>query len=125
LSQIRKNQLSFLREMKGWGKTVSKWSRRIHMKSSMERSSFCGATSLVTPRVIEALEGREEAMKARELAKLLGVTRQHVYKMAAEGLIPSFRVRSAVRFDPLLVAEWLRRKMPKPALGHERQRIAV
>lgn len=95
------------------------------MKTSVNRFHLVSATSLAIPRIIQALEAREEAMRARELATLLGVTRQYVYKMAAKGLIPSFRVGSAVRFDPELVADWLRRKMPAPALAHSRQQIAV
>src|SRR5215469_9615790 len=34
-------------------------------------------------RLLEELESRECAMKASELAKLLGVTRQQIYKLAA------------------------------------------
>ena len=95
------------------------------MTRSMDRFSPFNSTLLAVSKIIQALEARDEAIRARELAKLLGVTRQHVYKMAAEGLIPSFRVGAAVRFDPALLAEWLRRKMPKPIVTPERERIAV
>jgi excisionase family DNA binding protein len=60
-------------------------------------------------RVLQTLESRDSALRARDLAKLLGVTRQHIYKMAAAGDIPFFRVGSAVRFDPGDVAGWLQR----------------
>lgn len=95
------------------------------MTRSVDRLGYLDSTFPAVPKIIQALEARDEAMRARELAKLLGVTRQHVYKMAAEGVIPSFRVGSSVRFDPALVAEWLRRKMPKPVVPSERPRIAV
>jgi len=51
-------------------------------------------------RLLRTLETKDQALKAAELAKLLCVTRQHIYKMAAEGTIPSFRVGCAIRFDP-------------------------
>jgi excisionase family DNA binding protein len=95
------------------------------MKTSVNRFHLASATLHATPRIIQALEAREEAMRARELARLLGVTRQYVYKMAAAGLIPSFRVGNAVRFDPVLIADWLRRKIPAPTIADNRQQIAV
>jgi excisionase family DNA binding protein len=76
-------------------------------------------------RVLQILETRDQAMKAGEIAKLLGVTRQHIYKMAADGRIPSFQVGDSVRFDPAQVADWLRRKMPQPIRVAERARMAV
>ncbi len=62
--------------------------------------------------LIEKLEARTGALKAGELAILFDVTAQHIYKMAARGSIPSFRVAGAVRFDPQEVARWLRKKQP-------------
>ncbi len=62
--------------------------------------------------LIEQLEARVEALKVAELARLFGVTPQHLYKMAASGRIPSFRIAGAVRFDPQEIAEWLKRKKP-------------
>ncbi len=62
--------------------------------------------------LIETLETKTEALKADELADLFDVTPQHIYKMAARGEIPSFRIAGAVRFDPHEVARWLRAKYP-------------
>ena len=62
--------------------------------------------------VIESLEHRTSVLRAREVAALFQVTRQHIYKMAAKGTIPSFRVAGAIRFDPQVLAEWLRQRMP-------------
>lgn len=76
-------------------------------------------------KIIQTLEARDQAMKAGEIARLLGVTRQHIYKMAADGRIPSFQIGDSVRFDPAQVAEWLRRKMPQPVRVAERARMAV
>ncbi len=60
--------------------------------------------------LIEQLEARRGAMKVTELCELLGVDDKHIYRMAARGALPSFRVGGAVRFDPQEVAKWLRSK---------------
>ena len=61
-------------------------------------------------RLIETLKNRTGALKVAEIAKLFGVTPQHIYKMAASGRIPSFRISGSVRFDPDDVAAWLKEK---------------
>jgi excisionase family DNA binding protein len=63
-------------------------------------------------RLIELLENRTGAMKVGEVAKVLGVSPQQIYKMAASGIIPSFRISGAIRFDPGEVADWLKKKRP-------------
>jgi excisionase family DNA binding protein len=60
--------------------------------------------------LIEELESRRGAMKVSDLTQLLGVDDKHIYRMAARGQLPSFRVGGAVRFDPHEVANWLRLK---------------
>ena len=62
-------------------------------------------------RLIEMLENRKEALKVSEVAKMLGVTPQHIYKMAKAGLIPCFHVKGAVRFCPAEVAEWIKKEI--------------
>ncbi len=64
--------------------------------------------------LIQELESRHGAMKVADLTELLGVDDKHIYRMAARGQLPSFRVGGAVRFDPQEVANWLRVKY-----GHE------
>ena len=61
-------------------------------------------------RLVETLKSKTAALKVAEIAKLLGVTPQHIYKMAARGTIPSFRISGSVRFDPEEVAIWLQGK---------------
>jgi excisionase family DNA binding protein len=78
-----------------------------------------------TARIIAELETKVHALKAKEVAALLRVTAQHIYKLAAQQLIPSFRVGGAVRFDPIQIADWLRRKMPQPVTSSPETRIAV
>lgn len=64
-------------------------------------------------KLIEILENRKEALRASEVAKMLGVTPQHIYKMAAAGLIPCFHVNGAIRFCPHDLAEWIKKDIEK------------
>jgi excisionase family DNA binding protein len=68
---------------------------------SRERSNKAGAHQRAPCQILQ--EGKT-ALKAQDLAQLFGVTQQHIYKLAATGVIPSFRVGCAVRFDPSVVA---------------------
>ena len=61
-------------------------------------------------KLVDELKSKTGALKVGEIAKLLGVTQQHIYKMAASGTIPSFRIAGSVRFDPDEVATWLHHK---------------
>ncbi len=58
----------------------------------------------------DQIERIGRALTAKELAKLLSVSQVTVFKLAAAGRIPSFRVGSCVRFDPRSVAQWLRHR---------------
>ena len=62
-------------------------------------------------RLIEILESRKEALKVAEVAKILGVTPQHIYKMVKVGLIPCFHVSGAIRFCPTELAEWIKKEL--------------
>lgn len=95
------------------------------MANSTYQFNPAGDSVVGTAKILQTLAVKEHALKAGELAKLLGVTRQHIYKMAAAGAIPSFRIGAAVRFDPKQVAEWLMRKMPQPINSENMQRLAV
>ena len=81
---------------------MSKTSRRNPPRTSNELPN---STDLV-----QRLKGSKDALKARDLAEIFGVTQQHIYKLAAKGVIPSFRIGAAVRFDPSAVADWLKEK---------------
>jgi excisionase family DNA binding protein len=59
----------------------------------------------------ERIEKIRHAIMAKELADFLAVSPITVYKMAKAGRMPSFRVGTAVRFDPRKIAEWLRGNM--------------
>jgi len=70
-------------------------------------------------KLIEILENRKEALKVAEVAKMLGVTPQHIYKMAKEGLIPCFHVKGAIRFCPSDVATWIRKEIEQSSQGRK------
>jgi excisionase family DNA binding protein len=52
---------------------------------------------------------RPPQITAKELAGFLCVAEVTIFKHAAAGRIPSFRVGTCVRFDPRAVANWLRK----------------
>lgn len=56
----------------------------------------------------ERIERMEGALTAEQLAKLLNVSKVTIFKQAKAGRIPSFRVGTCVRFDPRVLAGWLR-----------------
>jgi excisionase family DNA binding protein len=62
--------------------------------------------------LVNTIESKTEALRVRDVAPILGVSIQQVYKMAANGQIPSFRVASSVRFDPEIFATWLKTQYP-------------
>jgi excisionase family DNA binding protein len=57
---------------------------------------------------VDKIEAIDHPLKAPDLAFLLGLSLQRVYKMARKHEIPSYRFGTSVRFDPQAVADWLR-----------------
>ena len=57
----------------------------------------------------DRIERMGRALNAKELARLLNVSEVTVFKQAKAGRIPSFRIGTSVRFDPKVLANWLRR----------------
>jgi excisionase family DNA binding protein len=58
-------------------------------------------------RLVEILQSRKHALRVSEVAMLFSVTDQHIYKMAARGILPSLRIAGAIRFDPQDLMNWL------------------
>jgi excisionase family DNA binding protein len=58
----------------------------------------------------DRIERFGHALRASELAELLAISRITVFKMAKTGRIPCFRIGTCVRFDPKVVAAWLRQR---------------
>ena len=71
--------------------------------------------------LVEELESRRGGIKVADLANILGVDGKHIYRLAARGQLPSFRVGGAVRFDPQEVANWLREKYHKALLPPKKE----
>lgn len=46
-------------------------------------------------------------MTAQETAKILGVSKNRLYELAKNGLIPSCRLGRQVKFDRTQIEEWL------------------
>jgi excisionase family DNA binding protein len=95
------------------------------MANSSYRFGLASNNVAGVAKILQTLESKDHALKAGELAKLLGVTRQHIYKMAAASVIPCFRIGTAVRFDPKQVAEWLTRRMPQTVTSPGLSRLDV
>lgn len=59
-------------------------------------------------KLAEQIEKIGRALTADDLARFLSISKVAIYKYAAEGTIPSFRIGVSLRFDPQSVANWLR-----------------
>jgi excisionase family DNA binding protein len=57
--------------------------------------------------LVERLRCTKSALSAQELAKILNCTARYILKSAKAGNIPCYRIGGMVRFDPVIVAEWL------------------
>jgi len=64
-----------------------------------------GVNELVGIR--ERLAAFDRAITAAELATLLAVQPDMLYKLARKGSIPHIRIGTAVRFDPARIADWI------------------
>lgn len=62
----------------------------------------------VNSSLADRIERFGRALRASELAELLAVSHITIFKHAKAGRIPCFRIGSSVRFDPKVVAGWLR-----------------
>jgi len=60
-----------------------------------------------TPTLVQQLNAISKPVTAKVLGDLLGVSKITIYKRAAQGALPSFRVGTAVRFDCRAVARHL------------------
>lgn len=58
----------------------------------------------------DLIEQTGHALTANELAAILGMSHQTIFRLAKAGRMPSFRIGTCVRFDPFTVARWLRQQ---------------
>jgi predicted DNA-binding transcriptional regulator AlpA len=57
--------------------------------------------------VIKRLKSMRGLMHAEELADLLGMNVDKLYKKTKAGEVPHFRVLGRVKYDPRVIARWL------------------
>jgi excisionase family DNA binding protein len=62
----------------------------------------------------QILEEKKGALRANDIAEILSVSAKQIYKMAANGEIPSLRIANSVRFDPHDFAAWLKARSSAP-----------
>jgi len=58
------------------------------------------------------IESRKALLTVPELAEFLHLSCKQIYALTARGLIPSHRIAGSIRYDPHLVAKWLRSQAP-------------
>ena len=58
--------------------------------------------------IIEKLKARTTAMKSGEVAELLGISVTLINGLVRKGAIPHFRVAGNARFDPAVLAKWIK-----------------
>jgi excisionase family DNA binding protein len=75
--------------------------RRLHILKANDPADIARS-------IPEELETIAHALTAKNLAQLLQVSEVTIYKLAKANKLPSFRIGTAVRFDPRAVALWLR-----------------
>ena len=54
------------------------------------------------------IERRRKALTVREFADAVHLSPKLIYLLAAKKIAPSYRIKGSIRFDPHLIAEWLR-----------------
>ena len=58
-------------------------------------------------------------MSTAEVARFLGVTKRHVYRLVQEGQLPHYKWNRLLRFDRVEMAAW-REQFRRPARGEQR-----
>jgi excisionase family DNA binding protein len=64
----------------------------------------------------EIIEQKTGALRANDIARILDLSKKQIYKMAANGEIPSLKIANSVRFDPHDFAAWLRTRSSAPEI---------
>ena len=64
--------------------------------------------------VVEQLNAKAGLIHADELAPLLGMNRDKLYQKTKAGEVPHFRVLGRVKYDPHVIADWLKKREAGP-----------
>lgn len=62
--------------------------------------------------VLSTLENATGQLSAMDVARIFGISRSTVYRMVASNRIPSYRMNSCLRFDPMTLRAWLKKQDP-------------
>src|ERR1017187_5477295 len=60
--------------------------------------------------VFERLAACQGFLTARDVAKMLSISKKTVYSYVSRNMIPHYKIEANVRFRPLELAEWLRKR---------------
>jgi len=69
--------------------------------------------------LVDSLAKRATALTVADVASLLNISERQVYKLAADGRIPCFKIGNSIRFDPAAFAAWLRKKITPASVDAE------
>jgi predicted DNA-binding transcriptional regulator AlpA len=70
--------------------------------------SAMSGESLDSPDLPTQIECLKKALTVPQLADFVQLSRKQVYALTARRAIPSYRIAGSIRFDPRLIAKWLR-----------------
>ena len=76
--------------------------------------------------VFERLAACQGFLTARDVAKMLSISKKTVYSYVSRNMIPHYKIEANVRFRPLELAEWLRKRAcfpPQPFLSSGRPAV--
>ena len=71
--------------------------------------------------LVDLLAQRATALTVADVASLLNISERQVYKLAADGRIPCFKIGNSIRFDPATFAAWLQKKISPASADTERK----
>lgn len=60
--------------------------------------------------IASQIEARRSTLTVDEFAELLNVSDKTIYKAIDRGSLPAFHIGGAIRLDPKMTADWLRRQ---------------
>ena len=60
--------------------------------------------------ILAVLRSRRQALHIEDLANLLSLSTKTLYKHAACGLLPAYRLGGAIRFSGSEIADWIERQ---------------
>ncbi len=69
-----------------------------------------------TPPSLQGALLEQRLLKATEVQRILGLSRAHVYRLMKEEILPTVRIRGAIRVPYQDLARWIE-SHKKPGLG--------